>query len=191
MKIRRALPVLFCLVLSPRAASPEGPPDAGVSGESMPLLRAIPEEKSKTPTLAEWNAATDIGGKFAEASSCKLRRVREWLRFRCEGENGLGVELLAGTKTEVAFLNTVDEGTCTKVPLEQPYLAPICKTKVELVFPIRRGDRRFFQIVRRRERNRWNVMVGFQPAVAVEATLSAAWVEDEPSPVVVTKQYEL
>jgi hypothetical protein len=174
MKIRRAFPVLFCLVLSPRVASPEGPPD----------------EKSKAPALAEWNAATDIGGKFEEASSCKLRRVREWLRFHCEGENFLGAELLGGTTTEVAFFQAVDEGTCTKVALNEQVLAPICKTKVEIVFPLRRGDRRFFQIVRRGRYNSWSPMTDFRPMVVVGATLSAAWVEDEPSPVVVTKQYD-
>jgi hypothetical protein len=189
MKIHRALPVLFCLVLSPRVASPEGPPDAGAMGETMPLLRGIPEEKSKSPTLAEWSAATDIGGRFEDASICKLRRVREWLRFRCEGENGLGAELLGGTTTEVAFFQAVDEGTCTKVADAQPYLVPICKTKVEIVFPLRRGDRRFFQVLRRGD-NSWSPMTDFWPSVVVAATLSAAWVEDEPSPVVVTKQYD-
>src|SRR5262245_26078946 len=145
MKIRTASPVLFCLLLSSRAASPEDAPDAGVKAESMPFLGPIPEEKSKVPTVAEWNAATDIGGRYADRNECKLRRVREWLRLRCAGENGLGAELLAGTKGEVSFFNAVEEKTCTETDPGFPQSERTCKTRVEIVFPVRRGDRRFFQ----------------------------------------------
>jgi len=188
MKIRTALPALFCLLLSSRVASPEDPPDAGEPAESMPFLGSIPMEKSKVPALAEWNAAKDIGGRYATWNRCKLRRVREWLRLRCLGENGLGAELLAGTRGEASFSNVVEEKTCTETEPGYPQSERTCKTRVELVFPIRRGDRRYFQVVREGKK-KWTHMLGFQPSLEVDTTLSASWLEDEPSPVVVMKQY--
>jgi hypothetical protein len=197
MKIRVVLPLLVSAASFSDIAAPEAPADggaesdAGVARESMPFLGPVPEEKSKPPTLAEWNTEKDIGGHFSDGYECKLRRVREWIRFRCEGTNGLGAELVAGTPTEISFFRAVEENTC--VPPEESvamYKATVCKTRVEAVFPIRRGDRRVVQVVAQRDSNSWTPMLGFYPDNFVRAVISAAWVEDEPSPVVVMKEYD-
>ena len=73
MKIGTALPVLLCLALTSRVASPDDPKDAGAPAESMPLLGPLPEEKSKVPSLAEWNIQTDLAQLAPYAFACRAQ----------------------------------------------------------------------------------------------------------------------
>lgn len=187
MNLRAIVPALSCVLLTAATASPEVAPDAGPKAESMPFIGPVPEERTKPPALAEWQYAPDIEGGLDAASPCKLRRVREWLRLRCAGENGYGMELLAGTPTEINLFNKVEEGSCHEVEESFPRTEN-CKTTVEVVFPIRRGDRRFFQFIRQGP-NEYSWITGTVLALKVGATLSAAWVEDEPGQVVVMMGY--
>jgi len=209
VNLRAALPLIAGLLLSSRVASPEGAPDAGVKRESLPLLGPIPEERSRPPTLAEWTAALDIGGipprrpltmgaapgsapAPPRSSECKLRRVREWIRFRCVADKLIGAELLAGTASEVSYSNMSDACPPAVAADDQadPYRdqTMVCNARVEIVFPIRRGDRRFFQILRQGP-NEWSGVIGRFATVEIRSVLEVAWVAEEPLPVVVTAQY--
>ncbi len=186
MRLRAALPLIAGLLFSSRVASPDDGPDAGAKPESLPFLGPIPAEKSPPPTLAEWTAALDIGG--VRASECKLRRVREWIRFRCVADKLIGAELLGGTASEVSYSNRAD--ACPPAEEGYDYYAQemLCNARVEIVFPLRRGDRRFFQILRQ-GKNHGDPTRGTLPSVEVRTVLEVAWVADEPLPVVVAEQY--
>ncbi len=189
MNLRPALPLVAALLLSSRVASPGDVPEAGAPRETLPLLGPLPEAKSPPPTLAEWTAALDIGG-LGMPRACTLRRVREWIRFRCTGDKLLGPELLAGTASEVFFSNVSDE--CPPVPeAEQNYWLPrdhpmTCNARIEIVFALRRGDRRLFQIVQQGI-DEVNNGGEHHQTMAVAYFLSAFWVAGEPLPEVVAR----
>ncbi len=48
-------------------------------------------ERSKAPTVAEWNAAADVETKGNEVG-CEVRTVREWLRISCRKKSPTGGE---------------------------------------------------------------------------------------------------
>jgi len=186
MRLRPALPLITGLLLSSRVASP----DAGPQRESLPFLGPIPEDGSKPPTQAEWAAALDLEGSPPSASECTLRRVREWIRFRCVADKLIGPELLAGTASEIAYSNLAD--ACPAgAPADGNYFEQVmvCNARIEIVFPLRRGDRRLFQVLRQGF-NGYNPFTGGNYAtVEVRSVLSVAWVADEPGPEVATTQY--
>ncbi|MDI1446440.1 hypothetical protein [Polyangium sp. 6x1] len=188
MKLRSLLPAFAALSLLSSVASPEDVPDAspGDAGadaeaappaESLPFLGPVPAEKSKPPTFAEWSAAKDLDAA-SRSYFCSVRRVREWLRFRCEVLNSNSIDLVAGNTNDVFFSVKQGGGECTSDPDQ----GQICWDAVEVVFPLRRGDRRFFQITQRTGGAYYMPGSGpmFQPVVG----LSEMWAEDEPGPIV-------
>ena len=101
------------------------------------------------------------------ASTCQLRRVREWLRVRCDGDM-LAVSLVAGNP----------EGVVVWVHDPKDVGLPVA---AEVTFPMRPGDRRIFQLF------------GFQtyggpvPYPADGPILQAYWLEGAPAPVVLVR----
>ncbi|MDI3286891.1 hypothetical protein [Polyangium sp. 15x6] len=189
MKLRSLLPAFAAISLLSSVASPEDVPDAspGDAGadaaaaaaptESLPFLGPVPTEKSKPPTFAEWTAAKDLAAPVS-STSCGVRRVREWLRFRCEVMNSNSIDLVTGHSNDVFFSVKQGGGECHDEPGE----GQICWDAVEVVFPLRRGDRRFFQIT---QRTGGYYMPGSSgPMVRSSLGLSEMWVEDEPGPIV-------
>lgn len=188
MKLRSILPAFAAISLLPSVASPEDVPDAspGDAGadaevappaESLPFLGPVPTEKSKPPTFAEWSAAKDLEAPLS-STFCGIRRVREWLRLRCEVLNSNSIDLVTGNSNDVFFSVKQGGGECTNDPNE----GQICWDAVEVVFPIRRGDRRFLQVTQRTGGGYY--MPGSGPMVQPVVGLSEMWVEDEPGPIV-------
>ncbi|EYF05153.1 hypothetical protein [Chondromyces apiculatus] len=117
---------------SPAARGPEGGAvSAGGAEELLLDGEAIPAEASKPPTVAEWLAAPRV--KFTRkgpaAAGCRAQMVRAWLRVRCEGQV-FAVSLVGGGPEGVAFW--------IGGPVDAPF--------GELLTPVRRGDRRVFQL---------------------------------------------
>jgi cytochrome c peroxidase len=88
------------------------------------------EAASPKPTKAEWEGAEEV--TLAHQSPlCRVHRARAWVRVRCsevKGEPLAQVTLIAGPKEGVELA--------------------AAKGVAEVIFPVRRGDRRLFEIDR-------------------------------------------
>lgn len=131
---RLALGMLVLAAIAWPGVAPAGPndsPSSAPAAEEKPLDGdAIPAEKSKPPRPNEWPAAgVKLTRRGPAAASCRAHMVREWLRVRCEGQI-FAISLIAGPPEGVAFWLG---GTA-----EEP--------RGEILTPVRRGDRRVFQV---------------------------------------------
>jgi hypothetical protein len=121
----------------------DGGADAGDAGEDADAGKTSPafdatrfaEEKTPRPKDNEWKAAENVA--FSPGSSmpggCSAQRIREWIRVRCETDVA-SIGLIGGERTDVfAVLG---------LPVEEWQMFP---PNGELVFPVRRGDRRMFE----------------------------------------------
>jgi hypothetical protein len=130
-----ALGILMLAVLARPSLAPAGPSDPAANSpkdEEKPLDGdAIPAEKSKSPKVAEWAAAPQVKltRKGPAAATCRAHLVREWMRVRCVGEV-FAISLVGGSPEGVAFWIG---GTAA-----EPF--------GEILTPVRRGDRRVFQL---------------------------------------------
>ncbi|WP_438036953.1 hypothetical protein [Sorangium sp. So ce204] len=148
------------------AATDAGATDAG---DELPLDAApFPPEPSRQPTAAEWKAAPRVRLSRAgpAAAGCRAYRAREWLRVRCPELTVSAISLLGGKSEGVAFW------------IDPPRGGSELPRGGEVMFPIRRGDRRVIQILT------------FGPGYDGPFTLLPAiviqeqWLEDEPAPTV-------
>ncbi|WP_437873370.1 hypothetical protein [Sorangium sp. So ce363] len=139
------------------------------AGDELPLDAApFPPEPSKQPTAAEWKAAPRVRLSRAgpAAAGCRAYRAREWLRIRCPELTVSAISLLGGKSEGVAFW------------IDPPRGGSELPRGGEVMFPIRRGDRRVIQILT------------FGPGYDGPFTLLPAiviqeqWLEDEPAPTV-------
>ncbi|WP_437987390.1 hypothetical protein [Sorangium sp. So ce117] len=139
------------------------------AGDELPLDAApFPPEPSKQPTAAEWKAAPRVRLSRAgpAAAGCRAYRTREWLRIRCPELTVSAISLLGGKSEGVAFW------------IDPPRGGSELPRGGEVMFPIRRGDRRVIQILT------------FGPGYDGPFTLLPAiviqeqWLEDEPAPTV-------
>ncbi len=167
------------------AASPSGLASAGASAApagsdsladvgpgSMPSLEnpPFPEEKSPRPTAAEWKPTTPLLLKDRLPFECNAYRVREWIKIRCS-------KLMTA---ELASLSGSRDGVLLFVDPPPPGGFP-ASPGGEIVFPLRKGDRRVFE---------WSMFgesyegVGF-PTLAF--MISASWAPDEPNPVIIAQ----
>ena len=114
---------------------PAGPVDAAKDTPAAPVTplaeMVFPDQKSPTPKLSEWLSAPLVGLSRSgpAAAGCRARLVREWMRIRCVGQV-FAVSLLAGTPEGIAFWIGGTEGDVFG----------------EVLMPLRRGDRRVFQL---------------------------------------------
>lgn len=125
-------------VSSPGSANAAADSFPGASPNEKPIdFEPIPtgEEKPKSPTAAEWQTAQQVRftARGPRAKSCKMFRVREWLKVRCERQN-----------TAVSLLGGASEGAFLWMPeAKEKEPAP---TAAEVMFPIKPGDRRVFEL---------------------------------------------
>lgn len=113
-------------------AEPSAPAASAPGDEEKPLDGdAIPTEKSKSPKAAEWLTAprVKLTRKGPAAATCRAQLVREWMRVRCEGQV-FAISLVGGSPEGVAFWIG---GTAAE-------------PRGEILTPVRRGDRRVFQL---------------------------------------------
>ncbi|AUX32956.1 MULTISPECIES: hypothetical protein [Sorangium] len=139
------------------------------AGEERPLdAEPFPAEPSKQPTAAEWKAAPRVrlSRTGPAAAGCRAYRMREWLRIRCPELTVSAISLLGGKTEGVAFW------------IDPPRGGSELPRGGEVMFPIRRGDRRVIQIL--------TFGPGYDgpftllPAIVVQEQ----WLDDEPAPTV-------
>ncbi|WP_437683531.1 hypothetical protein [Sorangium sp. So ce131] len=155
---------------APQTAAPGAPQTAAPDiGEERPLdAEAFPSEPSKQPTAAEWKAAPRVrlSRVGPAAAGCRAYRTREWLRIRCPELTISAISLLGGKTEGVAFW------------IDPPRGGSELPRGGEVMFPIRRGDRRVIQILT------------FGPGYDGPFTLLPAivvqehWLEGDPAPTV-------
>ncbi len=173
---RLALPLAAALLAtSAPSAAPAGAPDLVVDGGGAgpDALAADPPgaEATPAPKPDEWKAAPVV--RLAhDVEACRAYRVREWLKIHCAGFPAAGASLLAGTRTGV--------GLWVDPPRDA---ADGMKTlrSAEVIFPVRRGDGRLFQIGQFGE--------GYDGPIAwnLAFTVSEQWIEGDPAPIVTVR----
>jgi hypothetical protein len=133
-----------------------------LTAAALPSFDAEPPAgKSAPPLWKEWRGATEIG--IASGSpACRVTHVREWVRVKCD----LGQETLA----EMALIAGSREG----VSFGHNEFGP----GYDVVFPVRRGDRRVFQIVKVASWSKYSVE--YDAAFAI----TEAWLPGAASPVI-------
>jgi hypothetical protein len=162
---------------APKAARPESKssPDAAdpaSDSAEMPTVGpnevlehvAIPKTRSPAPKHREWQYGKPVD--FARDNrSCAGRLVREWLRIRCL-TSVVGVSLLTGTRDDTSMqLLERGEGSAKSI---------------EIVFPLRVGDRRVFQMTSPTAADEWGGV-----GETISAMISESWVDDDRGPIVV------
>lgn len=154
------------------SAPPAGPFPIDADESSLPAIDHTPypvvPEKPVAPKPKEWLGATRVRftRRGAGAPTCQMRRLREWLRVRCEGDF-LAVGQIAGTA----------EGVTVWVHEPQTSLP----NAAEITFPMRPGDRRIFQIFG------FDTYGGPVPYPRGGPVLQAYWLEGAPAPVVLLR----
>jgi hypothetical protein len=154
---------------SAAAASPTASAAASAvsdAGPAIPRFDAEPfsDEKTPRPTLDEWKPTKPVALTEPLPFGCNAYRVREWVKIRCSKLASAEITMLGGSREGVLlFIDPVTEFS-------------IVPSGGEVLFPVRRGDRRVFE---------WSTFgesyegPGF-PTIAF--LISASWAPDEPSP---------
>jgi hypothetical protein len=112
--------------------------------KSLPALDAepFPVEKSKAPSLDEWKSAPQVAWTRASRISgdfCTLKRLREWIKVRCEKQTA-GMRVIAGGAEGVSMPLAIP------IPAQNDPEGLFTAGRFgEIIFPLRRGERRVFQ----------------------------------------------
>jgi len=152
------------------SVAPSAPPALPAELVAAPSLDADPPgaEVTPVPKPDEWKAAPVV--RLArDVDACRAYRVREWLKIHCAGFPAAGASLLAGTRTGVGLW--VD-------PPRDPADGMKTLSSAEVIFPVRRGDGRLFQLGQFGE--------GYDGPIAwnLAFTISEQWIEGDRAPIV-------
>lgn len=110
----------------------------------------LPEDKSKAPTPEEWKEAVQVRltRQTPSISGCRAWRLREWMKIHCDIKTA-GIRLLAGSADGVSLFvpdSLVSHEEFEKNPWElgSRHFETLGRIG-QVVFPLRRGDRRVFE----------------------------------------------
>ena len=108
------------------------------------------DEKTKTPDADDWKAAKQVRLSRVSRSvpsGCRAWRVREWMKIHCDLKTA-GLRMLAG-KSEGVSLVISESLVSEKEAMQNPELFSKHFETMgrigQIVFPVRRGDRRVFE----------------------------------------------
>src|SRR6185437_13229155 len=150
----------FALRPAPAAALTDA--DAGV----LPPFDAapFPEEKTPMPKVEEWKPATPVALTSALPRACNAYRVREWVKIHCSDRATSSIALLGGSREGVGFF---------LVPPRSGDMAPMAG---DIVFPVRRDDRRMIE---------WSTFGDSYDGVGTpefDFMISESWAPGDPGP---------
>lgn len=155
-------------------ANDEANADADAAAPPLPAFDAIafPDEKSAKPTKDEWKTAQQVA--LTEGSnigtSCKAYRLREWIRIRCDNTTTVQIVVRCGTPDDVSF-------ALDPLPPDWGFFPE----GGEVVFPVRRGDRRLIDWM--------GVSWGYKGANSArqEMVISEMWLPGDDKPILLAK----
>jgi mono/diheme cytochrome c family protein len=165
------------------AAQPFPFPPRIEDGAAVPATDEAPwvETSSPRPSRAEWDEASEL--ELPRTSDgCRVWRVREWLRVHCLPDTTSGGPtyyswVLPQGEREPTFRVGLIAGDVRGVDLSYG-----------IVFPVRRGDRRLFEIDREITTSR--ICSKYRDWMqAATFTISESWLDHEPSPSIVITRY--
>jgi hypothetical protein len=125
-------------------------------GSALPAFDAepFPDEETKSPKPSEWSSATEV--RLTRASrgttDCHAFRLHEWIKIHCDKKTA-GLRLLAGSTDGIALWvpdslvsreAPPGEDPTRQAKREEEWLETMGRFG-EIVFPVRRGDRRVFE----------------------------------------------
>lgn len=153
------------------SAAGSAPAGAADAGPPLPTFDAEPfsDEKTPKPTAADWKPTTPVRLTEPLPFDCNAYRVREWIKIRCSKLQTAELTMIGGSREGVMLFIDPPPGDFPASP------------GGEIVFPVRKGDRRVFE---------WSMHgesyegIGF-PQLAF--LVSESWVSDEPSPVIIAQ----
>jgi hypothetical protein len=128
------------------SAAASGALDAGATG---PLVRGAdpPTATSDLPKNKEWESGKEVMPQREQGKPCKLKLVREWLRFECDGI--LGATLVGGEPADVKIV--AGGGPFTGPDPERGWIADSPLTtpppKTLITLRLRRGDTKVFSLL--------------------------------------------
>ena len=120
---------LLLALVRPEISAAAIPADAGV----LPRFDAAPfaEERTPAPTGAEWKPIDPVALTASSQPGCNADRLREWVRIRCSHLPTSVLAQLGGSR----------EGVSLFIDPPGSWVPP----GGEVMFPVRRGDRRVFE----------------------------------------------
>ncbi len=156
------------------AGSADANTDADAAPPPLPAFDALPfpDEKSPKPKKEEWKDVSQVSLSAGSSigASCKAYRLREWIRIRCDSTTTAQIVMRCGNPEDVSM-------AMDQIPDEWSTFPD----GGELVFPLRRGDRRLIE---------WTgVEFGYKGAnSAIPALLiSETWLPGEDKPTVIAR----
>jgi hypothetical protein len=168
-----ALPLVFALGAADPSVSPSARPEAGAPESAAPWIP--PEEASPKPKQEEWAKAEplDLPRKHL---GCRASRIREWVRVACTTKYKvlMGARIVGGSHEDVSL-----EPPLVKRPPRKQF-EPHESYNVDVVFPVRRGDRRLIEIPE-------EVSAGFKSYSIHEIavfTISELWLPGDSAPTI-------
>ncbi len=145
---------------SASASPPGGTQRAAPAGTPLEKAR-VPTEKSPPPTATEWEGATEVALMRPLPPTCSAHLVREWLRIRCES-TARGLTQISGPREGTSFYAHEQHWDHAM----GVHVAGRC----EVLFPLRRGERRVLELV------------GHLYGITGTISVSAQWLDDQPGP---------
>jgi len=140
------------------AAAPPRWDEAAFSDEVTP--RPKPEDWGKAPVVSLGPSTSAL-----RAAQCKARRLREWLRIRCEGRSVGVVRMLGGRR----------DGMETRLGSSSSEFDDFPQS-VELVLALRRGDLRVLEVL--------EIALGYKGSSSIEPwfVFSEHWPAEDDAP---------
>lgn len=162
------LPLVVALGAALPHASAVAAPPASSAAPAAPWIP--PQERSPKPRPDEWSGAEPLALPRPHAR-CRATRLREWVRIACKSASDeyMGARIVGGSHEEVAL----------EAPRVEPG-EPRSMRHADVVFPVRRGDRRLLEIPR-------SVSAGFKSySIEEEAMviISALWLPGDAGPTI-------
>jgi hypothetical protein len=163
--------VTAALALWPGASAADPAPSASAADAGAPLPRfdAAPWSDGKTPlpTPADWKPSVPVALTDPLPFDCHAYRVREWVKIRCSKLSTSTLALLGGAREGVALF------------IDAPQFENGSPPGGEIVFAVRRGDRRVFE---------WSTFgESYEGPGSPEVAflISEAWVSGDPGPSII------
>lgn len=163
------------------AATPKPPPHA-----PRRFLEGFPDgdERSPKPKPAEWGAAASIEVSRTR-EGCSAFRIREYVRITCvqrddEHRGGQGMFAFERYIYGARVVSGSEEGVEVIPPVWEPKKRPFGKHGVDIVIPVRPGDRRTLlvdEVI--------PVWKSTTPDEGVRSVISETWLPGAPGPTIV------